>query len=133
MVEIEGLDHAARHACRGVARVARSASSTLQPLGRTRPRPVIDLFGAGTLEDVQLERGEGDDVEGEGVRAVGPLEVKVGPRPVHDGHEIVAQAVDAAHTKVGDRLAVVLDQLCSLGLDALLDRLMHWDALDYQP
>ena len=64
---------------------------------------------------------------------LGPRALEVGAGPVDDGHEVVAEETDAASAEVGDRGLVLVDEGGPLWLAALLDRLVHGDALRHGP
>mmetsp|Transcript_46660 Transcript_46660/g.151468 ORF Transcript_46660/g.151468 Transcript_46660/m.151468 type:complete len:325 (-) Transcript_46660:23-997(-) len=102
--------------------------------GRARAhRRVIACLGAGTLQQVQLEGRKVEEVEGERAAPVRPPALEVGAGPVDDGHEVVAEEADAAPAEVGDRGLVLVDEGGPLWLAALLDRLVHGDALRHGP
>mmetsp|Transcript_67318 Transcript_67318/g.186541 ORF Transcript_67318/g.186541 Transcript_67318/m.186541 type:complete len:318 (+) Transcript_67318:384-1337(+) len=93
----------------------------------------IVLLRARPLQNVQVECRKLAAVEPQGHAPVGgPPEVQVRPRPVHHGHEVVAQDVDAHRCHVADALLVVLDVLVPVGA-SVLDLLVHGNALDHGP
>ena len=55
--------------------------------------------------------------------------VKVGAEPIEDGHEVVADALNAEFAEVSDGLRIVGDEPIARGL-AEFDILMHGDRLD---
>ena len=83
------------------------------------------LLRAFALEDLDVEIGESDPVEIQRRGPVGHGVLQVGARPVDDGHEVVADCMDAAASQVRQALLVGLDQRVAVGagvLDLFADR-----------
>mmetsp|Transcript_46891 Transcript_46891/g.118152 ORF Transcript_46891/g.118152 Transcript_46891/m.118152 type:complete len:227 (+) Transcript_46891:127-807(+) len=93
---------------------------------------LVVYLGVWPLQNVQVEDSEVPAVEAQRDAAVAPFKVQVGPSPVHDRHEVVAQYVDAAGPHVADALLVRLDEPIAVRA-TVLDLLVHGDALDDGP
>ena len=92
----------------------------------------IVRLGAGALQDMQLERGEGDVIETQRFGAVRQRIGQIGARPVEDRHEVVADGVDAAGREVAQRLLIVGDMpppIAAVGFDLF----MYRHALHHRP
>ena len=94
-------------------------------------RRVIGL-GTGALQHEAVEGRELVRVEAQRPAAARLHGVQLGPGPVEDRHEVVADDGHAAGGEVAQRLAVVLEQRLQVTL-AELDRLGHRQALHHAP
>src|SRR6202034_3724345 len=89
-------------------------------------------LGVVTPEDEKIISREIDRVEAQSRSAIRKRPVEVGPRPVGDGHEIVAEGFYPRARRVADRLLVIID-LGAIVAAARFDLLADPDALDDRP
>ena len=94
-------------------------------------RRVIGL-GAGALQHEAVEGRELVGVEAQRPAAARLHRVQLGPGPVEDRHEIVADDGHAAGGEIAQRLAIILEQRLEVAL-AKLDRLGHRQAFHHAP
>ena len=92
----------------------------------------ILALGAVAPEDEEVVSRVVDRIEAQRRPAARKRPVEVGPRPVGDGHEIVAEGLHAGARRVADRLLVIVDFGAECAA-ARLDLLADADALDHRP
>ena len=92
----------------------------------------IVAFGVLAPEDEEVVGGEVDRLEAQSRSAIRERPVQLRPRPVGDGHEIVAEGLHARARSVADRLLVIVDSRAVIAA-ARLDRLADADALADRP
>ena len=92
----------------------------------------IVALGVFTPENEKVVGREIDRVEAERRSAIRKRPVELRPRPVGDGHEIVAEGLHAGSRSVADRLLVIVDSGAVIAA-AGLDLLANTDALDHRP
>src|SRR5580692_10746165 len=83
---------------------------------------IIVALGVFAPEDEKVVSREIDRVEAQSRAAVRKRPIEIGPRPVSDGHEIVAEGFHPGARGVAYRLLVIID-LAAIVAAARLDRL----------
>ncbi len=98
----------------------------LHPLGR------VVCLGARTRQDKDIVDAELDRIEAQRRPAMGHRIVEIRPRPVGDGHEIVADGAHPGAGDIADRGLVIFDQCAEIAA-ARFHMLMHYDAFNDRP
>ena len=85
----------------------------------------VVVFGAGALQQEEVEGDESGTFETQGAAAVGQFVSEVGTRPVQYRHEVVGYDVHATLTEITQAFFIIIDvflEISCLSLDMLVYR-----------